>query len=159
MVKFHTGKYRGLNYYVYPSKAQRRSERSAVSKFAKEMRKNPTHGEFIMRTALLSRPQFVWKHEFQVAEMFILDFFCPETRIAVEVDGGYHLKKEQAAKDAQRDAWLLAERGIVTFRIRNDDVLNPERLLAFLTSLYRFASERRKERAEMKRIREGNRET
>jgi len=39
---------------------------------------------------------------------YILDFYCPEARLAVEVDGRVHDTADQAAHDARRTACLLA---------------------------------------------------
>ncbi len=47
---------------------------------------------------------------------YILDFFCAEARLAVEIDGASHDAPEAVEYDARRDAWL-AERGIFTLRI------------------------------------------
>jgi very-short-patch-repair endonuclease len=50
---------------------------------------------------------------------YILDFFCEERRLAIEVDGGQHT----AERDAPRTAWL-AGHGIRILRFWNNDVLN-----------------------------------
>jgi very-short-patch-repair endonuclease len=47
---------------------------------------------------------------------YVLDFFCPAHRLAVEVDGGMHNEDDRAEKDAARDRWL-ARQGIMTLRI------------------------------------------
>lgn len=47
----------------------------------------------------------------------ILDFYCPEAKVAVEVDGEFHDRK----KDAVRDAKLLAM-GILTVRVPTGDL-------------------------------------
>ncbi len=47
----------------------------------------------------------------------ILDFYCPQRRLAIEVDGPTH----DPTDDGQRDAWL-ATRGIRVLRVGNDDV-------------------------------------
>ncbi len=44
----------------------------------------------------------------------MLDFYCPEVRLAVEIDGDAHLAR--AEQDAWRDRVLLG-RGIRTLRI------------------------------------------
>jgi very-short-patch-repair endonuclease len=53
---------------------------------------------------------------------YILDFFCPEAKIAVELNGGGHGRHHAVVADAQRDAWL-AEHGILTLRFVNENVL------------------------------------
>jgi very-short-patch-repair endonuclease len=40
---------------------------------------------------------------------YILDFFCPAARIAVEVDGSVHLHEVGARRDVTRDRWLAAQ--------------------------------------------------
>jgi very-short-patch-repair endonuclease len=52
---------------------------------------------------------------------FILDFYCPARKLAVEVDGAVH--DAQAEHDAERTA-ALALLGIRVLRFRNDEVLS-----------------------------------
>ena len=52
---------------------------------------------------------------------YVLDFYCPELRIAVEVDGGGHGHFSGAQKDARRDAWLR-ENGVLVLRFWNNEV-------------------------------------
>jgi len=48
---------------------------------------------------------------------YILDFYCAEGKLAVEVDGAAHDLPDQAAHDRRRTAWL-AGRGIKVIRLR-----------------------------------------
>jgi very-short-patch-repair endonuclease len=41
---------------------------------------------------------------------YVLDFYCDEARLAVEVDGAAHDNIARAARDEVRDAWLGAHR-------------------------------------------------
>ncbi|MDP2784932.1 MAG: DUF559 domain-containing protein [Sulfurimicrobium sp.] len=50
---------------------------------------------------------------------YVLDFYCHEARLAIELDGGQHLENEG---DIQRDAWLK-QHGIRVLRYWNNDVL------------------------------------
>jgi very-short-patch-repair endonuclease len=52
---------------------------------------------------------------------FVLDFYCHEARLAVEVDGFVHQTGERPLRDAERDDWL-AERGVRTLRVDARDV-------------------------------------
>lgn len=63
---------------------------------------------------------------------YILDFYCEDARLAVEVDGRGHEHPDQMAHDARRTAWLKA-RGIAVYRIPARDVLND--LEAVLTAI------------------------
>jgi very-short-patch-repair endonuclease len=50
------------------------------------------------------------------AGRYILDFFCAETRIAVEVDGTSHDMGDRPAHDAMRDDWLNRQ-GLQVIRV------------------------------------------
>ena len=53
---------------------------------------------------------------------YVLDFYCHQAGLAVEVDGLAHSLVGKAAGDARRDGWL-ADKGIRTLRIAARDVL------------------------------------
>jgi very-short-patch-repair endonuclease len=54
---------------------------------------------------------------------YIVDFFCPEKKLIVELDGDHHGLPEGERKDATRDLWLK-ERGYVVVRFWNGEVLS-----------------------------------
>ena len=54
---------------------------------------------------------------------YVLDFFCPASRLAVEIDGGQHDLPEAIVRDGRRDAWL-ASQGIKILRIPASDILD-----------------------------------
>jgi very-short-patch-repair endonuclease len=56
----------------------------------------------------------------QVVVGYIVDFYCAELALAIEVDGGIH--EEQHEDDRQRDR-ALAIRGASVVRVPNADVL------------------------------------
>ena len=51
---------------------------------------------------------------------YILDFFCFEKRLVVEIDGGQH--SEQVCYDTQRTLWL-EDQGYRVLRFWNNEVL------------------------------------
>jgi very-short-patch-repair endonuclease len=53
---------------------------------------------------------------------FILDFYCEEVRLAVEIDGYGHNMGDQPQRDQRRDAWL-AGRGVRVLRLPAELVL------------------------------------
>ena len=58
---------------------------------------------------------------------YILDFYCVEKKLVVELDGGHHL--EQEAYDKQRTEFL-ATHGIMVLRFWNDEIFKqPENVL------------------------------
>jgi very-short-patch-repair endonuclease len=52
---------------------------------------------------------------------YILDFFCYETALAIEVDGLAHDLGSNPQRDIRRDAWV-AEQGVRTLRFVATDV-------------------------------------
>ena len=54
---------------------------------------------------------------------YILDFYCPQLRLAIELDGGQHTEDDAREYDAARSAYLQAQ-GIDVMRFWNHDVLN-----------------------------------
>jgi very-short-patch-repair endonuclease len=53
---------------------------------------------------------------------FILDFYCPKQRLAIELDGGQHYERRAIAYDNRRSAFIAA-RGIAIIRFPCDQVL------------------------------------
>ena len=53
---------------------------------------------------------------------YILDFFCPEIKLAVELDGGQHNEPESREYDAARSEYLR-DHGIDVLRFWNNEVL------------------------------------
>ena len=53
---------------------------------------------------------------------FVLDFYCREALLGVELDGGQHLEAEALVRDRERTAFLEA-RGIQVIRFWNNEVL------------------------------------
>jgi very-short-patch-repair endonuclease len=62
-------------------------------------------------------------------DKFVLDFYCHERKLAVELDGSIHDLKVNKDYDEARTA-MLGGLGIYTLRFRNDDVvINIENVL------------------------------
>jgi very-short-patch-repair endonuclease/superfamily II DNA or RNA helicase len=55
-------------------------------------------------------------------ERYVLDFYCPSARLAIEVDGNQHATPEGQGSDAERTAWLEGQ-GIRVLRFSNREVL------------------------------------
>ena len=88
---------------------------------ARALRRDDTDAEARLWNALRARRLGGWKWRRQVPTgPFILDFFCVEAGLVVELDGGQH--SEQVAYDARRTEYL--ERlGLRVIRFWNSDVL------------------------------------
>ncbi|MGC4043735.1 MAG: endonuclease domain-containing protein [Armatimonas sp.] len=59
----------------------------------------------------------------EVMGQYIADFYCPEERLVLEIDGASHDPQEQQDRDRWRDE-ALNERGLWVLRLRNAYVLN-----------------------------------
>jgi very-short-patch-repair endonuclease len=70
---------------------------------------------------------------------YILDFYCPSARLAIEVDGLVHDAAAQRHHDQRRQAWLT-QRNVTVLRIRATDVLQDQRLEAVLVAIERAAA-------------------
>jgi very-short-patch-repair endonuclease len=70
-----------------------------------------------LRNGQLCEAQFRRQHP---AGRYILDFYCPALRLAIELDGGQHAMSE--TRDQVRDKWLWA-RGVTGLRFWNSDVV------------------------------------
>ncbi|MEK7095015.1 MAG: endonuclease domain-containing protein [Patescibacteria group bacterium] len=58
-------------------------------------------------------------------ENYILDFYCPEIRLAVEVDGDTHFESADAErKDIERERYLIETHHIQFLRFTNRDVVD-----------------------------------
>jgi very-short-patch-repair endonuclease len=87
------------------------------------LRKNMTEAEKILWAELRLKRIEGRKFRRQYSIMgFVVDFYCPEKRLAIEVDGGYHKKKDQVFYDKARQE-LLETLKIVFLRFTNKEVL------------------------------------
>jgi len=58
---------------------------------------------------------------------YVLDFFCTEASLCVEVDGAAHDNPEIARHDERRDRWLT-DRGIRVLRFAAADILDDDQI-------------------------------
>jgi very-short-patch-repair endonuclease len=89
---------------------------------ARQLRKQSTGTERILWRQLRSRR--LMNHKFRrqhTIEPYILDIYCPERRLAVELDGGGHNLMSERRYDAKRTEFLT-NRGILVLRFWNRQV-------------------------------------
>jgi very-short-patch-repair endonuclease len=83
-----------------------------------------------------------FRREWVCGGRWIVDFYFPEARLAIEVDGGYHRSTFQLGWDLFKAAELEVA-GLTVMRLTNLDVLGDrERLLSKLRQGWRIAIER-----------------
>ena len=91
---------------------------------ARLLRRNATPAEKLLWEALRNRKAGGLKfRRQQIIEGFIVDFFCHQAKLVVEVDGGIHDEEEQKNSDKHRRN-VFAARGLKEIRFRNEEVIN-----------------------------------
>ena len=89
----------------------------------KQLRNNATHAEkmlwYELKNSQLSGRKFRRQHS---VGNYILDFYCPQERLAIELDGGFHEHDEQKDYDQKRTEFLSGLK-ITVIRFKNTDVL------------------------------------
>lgn len=92
---------------------------------ARELRKNQTEAEELLwqllRNRKLNNLKFRRQHPLKVN--FILDFYCAEHKLGIEIDGGCHNDIEQIERDKVRTE-IISQYGIKIIRFTNEQVLN-----------------------------------
>jgi adenine-specific DNA-methyltransferase len=90
-----------------------------LTQIARTLRKHDTWSDKLMWSWLRDRRFSAYKFRRQhTFGPYILDFFCLEARLNIELDGGRHGFPEQQLRDLERDAWLEA-RGVKVLRFWN----------------------------------------
>ena len=88
---------------------------------AKELRREMTPAEKILWEELRANKLGVHFRRQQVVQGFIVDFYCHQAGLVIEVDGDVHdLQKEED----QRREKVLSALGLRVVRFRNDEVIN-----------------------------------
>ena len=90
----------------------------------RELRKNATDPEKLMWSLLRNRGvhDAKFRRQHPVAS-YILDFYCHEAKLAIELDGSQHLEENKANYYEERTK-LLEEQGIKVIRFWNSNVTN-----------------------------------
>ena len=121
-----------LNYKSYPF----------ILYLARDLRNNQTSHEIlvwnILRRKKLSGHKFLRQHPIfysirkDWADFYIADFYCAKLKLIIEVDGKIH--ESQKEYDLERDPKLL-EKGIYVFRIKNEEVSDPENTIKIINTI------------------------
>jgi very-short-patch-repair endonuclease len=91
--------------------------------FARKLRKHQTDAEKLLWSIFRSRQLLGLKFRRQHSiGPYILDFYCHNYRLCIELDGGQHYTKAGEQGDEDR-AVFLAKRGVHILRFSNLDIL------------------------------------
>lgn len=87
---------------------------------AQELRKNMTPQEKRLWYDFLKKLPITVRRQYNI-ENYIVDFYIPERKLVIEIDGEQHYKQEHKKDDIKRDE-NLKEKGIVVLRYDNRDI-------------------------------------
>ena len=96
--------------------------RTATVRKARQLRRAMTLPEVLVWQGLRARPNGLKFRRQHPSGPYILDFYCSDARLAIEIDGEGHADRSQIERDVERDRWF-AEANIHTLRIAARDVL------------------------------------
>jgi len=93
----------------------------AIRQFARELRQPQTTSEAALWSHLRNRNlKYKFRRQHPI-DFFIIDFYCAEARLLIEIDGSSHLEREQQEYDQARTEYLEAL-GYKVIRFTNNDV-------------------------------------
>lgn len=112
-------------------RSERRSEkvtklynRSEYKSVRKNLRNNSTEAEIILWKYIRCRKLGGYKFRRQYGiYKFVLDFYCPEKRLGIELDGSVHGNEKQKKYDIERQK-IIESFNICVLRFYNSDVID-----------------------------------
>ncbi|OZC03550.1 endonuclease domain-containing protein [Rubricoccus marinus] len=109
----------------------RRFNRKAQKPIRQHLRREATPAERALWTGLRNKALGVRFRRQHGVGRYVLDFYCPEVRLAVELDGAAHDSPEAQDYDDARTRWLGETHGIRVLRFENRTVFEqPDDVLA-----------------------------
>ena len=104
-------------------KANFSSNRYNRRSLRRELRTNGTSAEAVLWGSLRAKQieGIQWRRQFSIGP-FILDFYAPQLKLCIELDGEPHYTPDGADYDLRREEWLFREHGIRIIRFENNDI-------------------------------------
>ena len=95
----------------------------SLKQLSRSLRRNMTDAEMLLWSKLRGKQlkgfQF---YRQKIIDNYIADFYCPKSKLVIEVDGGQHYSAEGREKDKKRDDYM-ASVGIAVLRFSDREVL------------------------------------
>ncbi len=93
-----------------------------LKELARKLRNNPTKAETILWKSLKGKQCFGYDfHRQKPLGNFIVDFFCQELMLVIEMDGVSHNLEEVRARDIEKENFLNGL-GVSLLRFQDDDI-------------------------------------
>ncbi|MFJ5284363.1 endonuclease domain-containing protein [Pseudomonas sp. NPDC088429] len=115
--------------------------RPTLVQFSRQLRANQTDCELLLWQRLRSRQiaNLKFRRQFPCPP-YVLDFYCAELKLVIELDGGQHFETSGLIHDQRRTLYLY-QQGIEVVRFSNLEVL--QQMDAVLEQLIRIAAARK----------------
>ena len=97
-----------------------RKHNKELTSRAKELRKNMTKEERHLWYDFLQKYPVPFSRQ-KVLGKYIVDFYCAQAKLVIELDGSQHFELKAMAKDADRTSFL-ANYGLTVVRIPNNEI-------------------------------------
>ena len=87
------------------------------------LRNNVPEPELLLWSRLRNKQLlgYRFRRQFSIGR-YVVDFYCPELRLVIEVDGPYHNSKDIKQYDKERN-FLIKDLGIKVLRFQNIDII------------------------------------
>lgn len=101
----------------------------------RRLRSGGTPAEGKLWTMLKNRQVGGLRFRRQVSvDNFVLDFYCPEIKLAIELDGAIHYHADSSMRDYERSTYLQRKYGIKVIRFENKEIFdNPQRIIRIIS--------------------------
>ena len=115
--------------------------RPTLVQFSRQLRAQQTDCEHLLWQRLRSRQiaNLKFRRQFPCPP-YVLDFYCAELKLAIELDGGQHFESSGLIHDQRRTLYLY-QQGIEVVRFSNLEVL--QQMDAVLEQIIRIAAARK----------------
>jgi very-short-patch-repair endonuclease len=115
--------------------------RPTLVQFSRQLRADQTDCELLLWQRLRSRQiaNLKFRRQFPCPP-YVLDFYCAELKLAIELDGGQHFETSGLIHDQRRTLYLY-QQGIEVVRFSNLEVL--QQMDAVLEQIIRIAAARK----------------
>ena len=93
---------------------------SYLKKYSRKLRKEMTEEEKKLWYKYLRSYPKQFRRQLPI-QQFIVDFYCSEAKLAIEIDGSQHYEEEKVMSDVKRDE-ILSNLGIKVIRYNNRQI-------------------------------------
>lgn len=107
---------------------------------SRQLRKNQTDCEALLWYRLRRKCLFgIQFYRQRPIGNYIVDFYAPQVKLVVELDGSQHFEESQIAYDTRRDEYL-AQQGLTVLRFNNAQMLRETE--GVMDTIYRLLADR-----------------